>query len=85
MRRRRLLVVGPLPPPVGGVETVTKAVLESRLKDEWQLAHCDLTKGRAKTTQGKFDLGNFGAGGTRSNGLADRGAENRGDHRAGRA
>ncbi|OGA94749.1 MAG: hypothetical protein A3G27_16070 [Betaproteobacteria bacterium RIFCSPLOWO2_12_FULL_66_14] len=59
MRRRRLLVVGPLPPPVGGVETVTKAVLESRLKEEWQLAHCNLTKGRAKTTQGKFDLGNF--------------------------
>ena len=55
----RLLVVGPLPPPVGGVETVTQAVLESSCFTDFDVAHCDLTKGRPKSTQGKFDLGNL--------------------------
>jgi len=59
MGKPRLLVVGPLPPPVGGVETVTKAILESSSLAEFELEHCDLTKGRPKSTQGKFDLGNF--------------------------
>jgi len=57
--RPRLLVVGPLPPPVGGVETVTQAILESDALGEFQVEHCDTTKGRPKQTQGKFDLGNF--------------------------
>ena len=57
--RPRLLVVGPLPPPVGGVETVTGAVLESFCFADFDVAHCDLTKGRPKSTQGKFDLGNL--------------------------
>lgn len=55
----RVLVVGPLPPPVGGVETVTQALLESSLLAEFHVAHCDLTKGRPKSTQGRFDLGNL--------------------------
>ena len=58
-RRPRLLVVGPLPPPVGGVETVTQAVLESRAFGDFEVAHCDLTKHRPKETQGRFDAGNF--------------------------
>jgi glycosyltransferase involved in cell wall biosynthesis len=55
----RVLVVGPLPPPVGGVETVTQALLESSLVTEFEVVHCDLTKSRPKSTQGKFDLGNL--------------------------
>lgn len=55
----RVLVVGPLPPPVGGVETVTKAVLESTALKRFKTSHCDLTKCRPKETQGKFDLSNF--------------------------
>ncbi len=55
----RLVVVGPLPPPVGGVETVTKAILESDTLREFVVYHCDTTKGRPKQTQGKFDLGNM--------------------------
>ena len=58
-RRPRLLVVGPLPPPIGGVETVTQAILESGAFHEFQLTHCDSTKGRPKQTQGRFDLGNM--------------------------
>lgn len=57
-RRMRLLILGPLPPPVGGVETVTVAVLQSKALSAFDLKHCDTTKGRPKQTQGKFDLGN---------------------------
>ncbi len=57
--RPRLLILGPLPPPVGGVETVTQAVLESEKLGEFDTRHCDTTKGRPKQTQGKFDLGNI--------------------------
>lgn len=54
----RLLVLGPLPPPVGGVETVTRAILDSPAFAEFDLRHCDTTKARPKHTQGKFDIGN---------------------------
>lgn len=55
----RVLILGPLPPPIGGVETVTVALLESRVFAAFALGHCDLTKGRPKETQGKFDWGNM--------------------------
>jgi glycosyltransferase involved in cell wall biosynthesis len=58
-RRARLLIVGPLPPPIGGVETMTLAILESDAFREFEVSHCDTTKGRPKQTQGKFDLENF--------------------------
>lgn len=59
MSKPKLLIVGPLPPPIGGVETVTQAVLESNAFTDFQTAHCNTTKGRPKQTQGKFDLGNY--------------------------
>lgn len=57
--KARVLVVGPLPPPVGGVETFTAALLESNALEMFAREHCDLSKKRAKYMQGKFDLGNF--------------------------
>lgn len=59
MARLRLLIVGPLPPPAGGVETVTRAVLGSAAFGGMDVRHCDTTKKRSKDTQGKFDLGNL--------------------------
>jgi len=58
-RRPRLLVVGPLPPPVGGVETVTQAILESGAFRDFQLAHCDSANGRLARAQDhdRFDAG----------------------------
>jgi glycosyltransferase involved in cell wall biosynthesis len=52
-------MVGPLPPPIGGVETFMQALLESFAFDGFEVEHCDTTKGRPKDTQGKFDRGNF--------------------------
>ncbi len=50
--------MGPLPPPIGGVETFTQAILESPALGAFEVTHCDTTKGRPKSTQGRFDLGN---------------------------
>ncbi|NOT34694.1 MAG: glycosyltransferase family 4 protein [Candidatus Eisenbacteria bacterium] len=51
--------MGPLPPPIGGVETFTQALLESPVLARFDVRHCDITKGRPKDTQGRFDAGNF--------------------------
>jgi glycosyltransferase involved in cell wall biosynthesis len=59
-RKPRLLVVGPLPPPIGGVESFTQAILESKAFAPFEIAHCDTTKRRAKSSQGRFDAINFG-------------------------
>jgi glycosyltransferase involved in cell wall biosynthesis len=56
--RPRLLIVGPLPPPIGGVETFTQAILESPALAAFEVSHCDTTKQRPKSTQGRFDAGN---------------------------
>jgi glycosyltransferase involved in cell wall biosynthesis len=58
-RKPRLLLIGPLPPPIGGVESYTQALLESGAFGDFELTHCDTTKGRPKSTQGRFDAGNF--------------------------
>jgi glycosyltransferase involved in cell wall biosynthesis len=58
-RKPRLLLVGPLPPPIGGVETFTQAILESPEFAPFDVAHCDTTKKRAKSSQGRFDALNF--------------------------
>lgn len=55
-----MLLVGPLPPPIGGVETFTQAILESKGLAPLEVAHCDTTKRRAKSSQGRFDPLNFG-------------------------
>jgi glycosyltransferase involved in cell wall biosynthesis len=59
MSKPRLIVVGPLPPPPGGVETVTKAVLESNAFREFEIHHLDISKDRPKETAGRLDLGNL--------------------------
>ncbi|MBI1797687.1 MAG: glycosyltransferase family 4 protein [Candidatus Eisenbacteria bacterium] len=52
-------MIGPLPPPIGGVESYMQALLESSAFGDFELTHCDTTKGRPKSTQGRFDPGNF--------------------------
>jgi glycosyltransferase involved in cell wall biosynthesis len=52
-------MVGPLPPPIGGVETFMQAMLESSAFSGFDLSHCNTTKGRPRETQGKFDPANF--------------------------
>lgn len=54
----KCLVLGPIPPPVGGIETVTVAVLESEAMKQFEVMHCDPAKG-TKARMGQFRLGNL--------------------------
>ena len=58
-RRPRLHIVGPVPPPIGGVETCVQAVLESPALAAFDVAHCDITKRAPKSSQGSFRAGNW--------------------------
>lgn len=54
----RVVVVGPVPPQVGGVETFVRALLESRAFQDFDVVHVDTSKRRPKSTKGAFDLPN---------------------------
>lgn len=51
-RRPCILVIGPVPPPFGGVETVTESVLRSRLASRYRLIHLDTTQHRGSAARG---------------------------------
>ncbi len=55
----RVVIVGPRPPQVGGVETFLLALLESRALQRFDVVHVDTSKHRPKSTQGRFDAANF--------------------------
>jgi glycosyltransferase involved in cell wall biosynthesis len=44
--KAQILVVGPSPPSIGGVETFVQLLLSSRLADKYQLIHIDTTRDR---------------------------------------
>lgn len=51
--RRRVLVVGPVPPPLHGVAVMTRTLLESVLVDRFEIVHLD--------TSDRRDVGNIGS------------------------
>jgi len=51
-RRPCILVIGPVPPPFGGVETVTESVLRSRLAIRYRLIHLNTTQHRGSAARG---------------------------------
>lgn len=55
----RILFMGKLPPPYIGPATATQLVLASRLKDEFQLIHLDLSDHREANTLARWDLTNI--------------------------
>jgi glycosyltransferase involved in cell wall biosynthesis len=55
----KLLIVGPLPKHIGGVEIFTELLLNSTAFEGFRVQHFDITKNRPKQTQGQFDLANF--------------------------
>ncbi len=59
--RPRLLVLGPLPPPPGGGETVTRVLIESPLNERYTLRHFDTTRRRGKRDIGRFTAANAAA------------------------
>ena len=55
---RRILVVGPLPPPRHGVSELTRVLLESDLRRRYDLLHLDTADRRGVANIGRFDAGN---------------------------
>src|SRR5437879_11014925 len=59
MSKPRLIVVGPLPPPIHGVAVSTSLVLVNReLHDRFEVEHLDTSDHRPGENIGKWELGN---------------------------
>ncbi len=55
---RKVMVIGAIPPPWGGVEVVTKYVLNSDLARHFHLVLFDIAKSRGKEYSGRLDFHN---------------------------
>jgi glycosyltransferase involved in cell wall biosynthesis len=56
--RDGVLLVGVLPPPPGGVETISKLIWESPLRDRYHMRFFSTAKSRGKEYSGRIDLRN---------------------------
>jgi len=57
--RIKVLIASPVPPPLSGPEVMTAWLLKSPLREEFQLIHFDIGKGRSVESKGSFDWINF--------------------------
>ena len=57
-RARRVLVVGPIPPPLHGVTVMTEALLDGVVGTDWDFVHVDTSDHRSIDNIGRFDLRN---------------------------
>lgn len=48
MKRDKILMVGPLPPQIGGVEFFVEALLKSSLRDRFPIRHLDISKPKSR-------------------------------------
>jgi glycosyltransferase involved in cell wall biosynthesis len=63
VKRGRLIVVGPLPPPHHGVAVSTALVLaNSHLHERFEVVHLDTTDRRSIANMGQWDRGNLSTG-----------------------
>ncbi len=54
--KRKLLIIGPVPPPLSGPEVVTKNLLESdTLNDRYEVIHLNTTVRKSNHAKGKLD------------------------------
>jgi glycosyltransferase involved in cell wall biosynthesis len=56
----KILIVGPLPPPNGGVATAVSNILNSDLRNEFRLMHVSSSNRRSTNKKGKMDILNVG-------------------------
>ena len=59
---RRVLVVGPTPPPCHGVATYTRDLIERTSDKRFELLHLDTSDRRDASNLGTWDLTNVGLG-----------------------
>lgn len=56
--KKRIVVIGALPPPYHGGSVVTQTLLESSLASRYELLHLDISDRRGVENIGRFDVGN---------------------------
>lgn len=56
--KKKLVIVGPLPPPYHGITISTERLVRSRIKDAFELVHFDTSDHRGLDNIGKVDLWN---------------------------
>ncbi len=56
--KKKILIIGPTPPPYMGPSIATKMIIESELKDKFHLIHLDTADRRSLNNLGKFDFQN---------------------------
>lgn len=54
----KIIIIGPVPPPIHGVTISTERLLNSALKDRFELVHLDTSDRRSIDNVGKFDIVN---------------------------
>jgi glycosyltransferase involved in cell wall biosynthesis len=59
MSKSRILILGPLPPPEGGIATTVSNLLSSKLSNDFKLIHMDISTKRSLNKQGKIDTKNI--------------------------
>ncbi len=55
----KVMVVSPTPPPYSGPEIMTRHLLNSHLKEKYELIHFNISKQRAMSSKAKFDFVNI--------------------------
>jgi glycosyltransferase involved in cell wall biosynthesis len=77
--QRKIVVIGPLPPPYHGGSIATRSVLRSGLRRDWHLLHLDTTDRRGLDNLGRLDAGNVILGVRHAAGLLQMLARHRPD------
>ena len=55
-KKKRLLIVSPTPPPMSGPEIMTRHLLNSSLREGYDLVHYNISKNRDVDKKGSFDF-----------------------------
>jgi glycosyltransferase involved in cell wall biosynthesis len=56
--RETVLIIGPTPPPAHGISVLTELLLQSDLKQSFEVVHLDTADRRTLDNVGRFELGN---------------------------
>ncbi|HEB36039.1 hypothetical protein LCGC14_1495760 [marine sediment metagenome] len=59
MKRKKILLASPLPPPYSGYEKTTQYILKSKVAKEFNIIHLDTSNKRSNVERGRFDVLNI--------------------------
>lgn len=57
--KKKILIIGPTPPPYNGMSVITEVIIKSSIKDDFNIVHLDIADRRPIGNIGKFDFINI--------------------------